>query len=169
MNQTNPKNSRILAVAPATGRVGFAVLEGNDSLVSWGVKSIEGDMNPQSIKAIEKLITDYQPEMLILEDATAKGSRRCLRIRKLVPQIIMLANAHQMKVKLFSRHQLMKTFFPDGEGTKHALAETLAQRFPDELESELPPKRKAWMAEDRRMDIFIAVALVLTFRLKQAR
>jgi len=52
-------------------------------------------------------------------------------------------------------------FFADGQGTKHALAEILAARFPEELGCRLPPKRRPWMSEDYRMDIFDAVALAL--------
>jgi hypothetical protein len=44
----------------------------------------------------------------------------------------------------------------------------IAQRFPEQLTAELPPKRKAWMSADAKIDIFVAVALALTFRLKQA-
>jgi hypothetical protein len=62
---------------------------------------------------------------------------------------------------------IMKTFITDGQGTKHALAEIMAERFPDELGSRLPPKRKPWMSEDSRMNIFDAAALALVFRLKK--
>jgi hypothetical protein len=55
-------------------------------------------------------------------------------------------------------------FFADGCGTKHALAEIIAERFPKELGFRLPPKRRAWMSEDSRMDIFDAVALALMVR-----
>ena len=41
------------------------------------------------------------------------------------------------------------------------MAEILVKRFPEELGSRLPPKRRPWMSEDSRMDIFDAVALAL--------
>jgi hypothetical protein len=41
------------------------------------------------------------------------------------------------------------------------LAEILATRFPEELAPRLPPKRKPWISEDYRMDIFDAVALAI--------
>ena len=59
-------------------------------------------------------------------------------------------------------------FFADGEGTKHALAEILAKRFPEELATRLPPKRRPWTSEDYRMDILDAVALVLVFRQRKS-
>jgi hypothetical protein len=62
-----------------------------------------------------------------------------------------------------------RVFFADGRGTKHALAEILSERFPEELGSRLPPKRRAWMSEDYRMGIFDAVALILMLRLKKTK
>src|ERR1039457_2771097 len=161
MNQINPKHFRILAIAPSTRGFGFAVLEGQETLVDWGVKTVKGDKNVQSLAKVEKLIAHYQPGLLVLEDASAKGSRRSPRIRKLSQQIINMAVTRKVSVKLFSRDQVMKTFTTDGHGTKHAMAEIIAKRFPEELGSRLPPKRKPWMSEDSRMNIFDAVALAL--------
>jgi hypothetical protein len=39
------------------------------------------------------------------------------------------------------------------------MAVVLAQKFPDELASRLPSKRKLYDSEDARMDIFMAVGL----------
>ena len=166
MKKIQPKHFRILAIAPSTRGFGFAVLEWQETLVDWGVKTVKGDKNVQSLAKVEKLITHYQPGTLVLEDASAKNSRRSPRIRKLSQQIIKMAANRKASVKLFSRDQMMKTFIPDGQGTKHALAEILAKRFPEELGSRLPPKRKPWMSEDSRMNIFDAVALAMMFQLK---
>jgi hypothetical protein len=72
-------------------------------------------------------------------------------------------------VALFSQEEVRKAIFADGCGTKHALAEIFAKRFPEELASRLPPKRRLWMSEDYRMHIFDAVALALVLRLDRAR
>jgi RNase H-fold protein (predicted Holliday junction resolvase) len=166
MNQINPKHFRVLAITPSTRGFGFAVLEGKDTLVDWGVKTVKGNKNANSLAKVEELITHYQPGVMVLQDASAKDSRRSPRIRKLGQQIKKLAAVRKVSVKLFSREQVMKTFFADGQGTKYALAEILAKRFPEELGSRLPPKRKPWMSEDSRMNMFEAVALALAFRLK---
>jgi hypothetical protein len=86
------------------------------------------------------------------------------RIRRLGPQIVKLAKAKKVNVKLFSREQVMKVLIPDGKRTKHALAEIVAGQFPEQLGSKLPPKRKAWMREHYQMGIFDAVGLVFAFR-----
>src|SRR2546422_6406966 len=75
-----------------------------------------------------------------------------------------MARSRKLRVTLFSRERVRQVFFADGKGTKDALAEILAKRFPEELGFRLPPKRRPWMSEDYRMGIFDAVALALTLR-----
>jgi hypothetical protein len=150
MNRGDPKNLRILAIAPSTRGFGFSVLEG-ERLIDWGVKSVKGDKNKQSLLKIKEMISRYHPGVLVFEDYSAKGSRRSPRIRK-------------VRVKLFSRQQVRKAFFADGQGTKDVLADMLAKQFPEELGFRLPPKRRPWMSEAYQMGIFEAVALVLIFR-----
>jgi len=169
MKKTLPKYPRILSIAPSTRGFGFAVLEGLDTLVDWGVKSVTGDKNHGSIKKVQELIAHYEPEVMVLQDTSIKHSRRAARIRALSRKIIALAATRKVSVALFSHEQIRRVFFADGQGTKHALAEILAKRFPEELGSRLPPKRRPWKSEDYRMDIFDAVALVLVLRLKQAK
>lgn len=167
MNKTQPEHIRILAIAPSTRGFGFAVLESQGTLVDWGVKTVKGDKNVQSLAKVEKLITHYKPDELVLEDATAKNSRRSVRIKILSQKIITMAATRKVKVTLFSHEQLLRIYFNDGRGTKYAIAKILAEKFPQQLGSRLPPKRRPWMSQDYRMDIFDAVALVLAFRLKK--
>jgi Holliday junction resolvasome RuvABC endonuclease subunit len=169
MKKRLPKYPRILAIAPSTRGFGFALLEGLDMLVDWGGKSAEGDKNSQSLAKVEGLIAHYQPDVMALQDTSTKNSRRSVRIRTLSQQIITLAATRKVNVVLFSREQVRRVFFANGQGTKHALAEIIAKRFPEEMGSRLPPKRRAWMSEDSRMDIFDAVALAVMPRLKKAK
>jgi Holliday junction resolvasome RuvABC endonuclease subunit len=155
---------RILSIAPSTRGFGFAVLEGKDTLVDWGVKTVQGNKNTNSLAKMKELIAYYQPEVLVLEDT--EGSRRSVRIKALSRKIIALVATRKVCVKLFSQEQVRRTFFVDGIGTKHAVAEIIAQRFPEELASRLPPKRKPWVSEHYQMDIFDAVALAFVFPLK---
>lgn len=159
MPQILQKHLRILAIAPSTRGFGFAVIEGKETFIDWGVKSVKGNKNAESLKKVKALIAHYQPGMLVLQDT--EHSRRSARIRTLSKRLIAMAATHKVRVKLFSREQVMQVFFADAPGTKQALAEILAVRFPDELGSRLPPKRRPWMSEDSRMDIFEAVALAL--------
>jgi len=167
MNHSQPKHFCILAIALSTRGFGFVVLEGQEMFINWGVKTFKREnKNAQSLAQVKKLIAQYQPGTLILEDASSKGSRRASRIRMLTRQISKMAAPLKVSVKLFSREQVMKTFFTDGKGTKHRLAEIMASRFPEQLGLQLPPKRKPWQSEDSRMSIFGAVALAMVFQTK---
>lgn len=138
---------------------GYAVLDGDGTLADRGVRTVTGDKNKQSLESAVALIAHYQPGVLVLEDASAKDSRRSLRIRELTKQIA--AAARGVKVKLYSQEKVRCAYFAEGKGTKHALAEIIASRFPEDLGLQVPPKRKPWDSEDYRMGIFDAVALAL--------
>ena len=114
------------------------------------------------------MIAHYEPDVLVLEDASAKPVRRAPRIRALAKRLVSMSKKQDVSVILLKREQLRRIFFGDGQGTKYALAQILAERYPDELGLRLPPKRRPWMSEDSRMDIFGAVALALAARRARA-
>src|SRR5437867_4414730 len=80
MNTYTNKIRRILAIDACPRGFGFAVIENSDRLIDWGVKELRGDKNPKSRTAIEKLIACYEPDLVVVEDCTARGSRRRRRI-----------------------------------------------------------------------------------------
>ena len=164
MNQSLPRYPRILTIAPCTKGFGYAVLEGHKLLVGWGVKTVEGDKNDGAIKKVEEMLAHYNPQVMVLEDTAIKGSRRSTRIKRLTKRLVAVAERHNIKVALFSQKEIRRAFFGDYPGTKHALAENIAERFPEELRFLLPPKRRDWMSQDSRMDIFDAVALALMIK-----
>ena len=160
MKKILPQIPRILGIAPSTRGFGFAVLEG-EGLIDWGVKTVNGDKNKQCLLKLEEMISHYQPDVMVLEDYSAEGSRRSPRIRKLAVQMIAVAKTHKVSVALFSRKEIRKAFFADGQGTKDALTEILAKRFPEELGFRLPKRRRPWMSEAYQMGILDALALAL--------
>ena len=100
--------------------------------------------------------------MIVLEDGTGRGSRRCLRVQELIRGLRSLAEDHKIRSASFSRAKIQKAFAERVAKTKHEIAGTIAQRFP-ELAARVPPRRKAWMSEVPRMHIFDAMSLALTF------
>lgn len=166
MTRLQSRNLRVLAIAPSTRGFGFAVLEGEEVLVDWGATEVKHDKNAETLAKVERLIVHYQPDVLVLPDALQKKSRRSARIKSLCQEIAPLAETRKIKVKTISNEQVRKRLVGTAEATKHAIAEMLAKRFQAELGSLLPPKRRPWTSEDRRMDIFDAVALALVFKAK---
>ena len=162
--KTIPSHPRILAIAPSSRGFGYAVVEGYDALVDWGVKEIKKDKNAGAVARLKDMIRLHEPEVFVLEDAGAKGSRRHLRIRALAKRMVALARHLDVPVMLFSRAKVRKAYFADGKGTKDALARIILEKYPDDLSSWMPPRRKLWTSEDSRMGIFEAVALALLVR-----
>ena len=168
MSQRNPRQYRLLAVALSSRGFGYAVLEGEYSLIECGAKSVKGrDKNGQCVLRVKKLVEFYRPDVLALQDATAKGPRRAPRIQTLNRRIKEMAKKHKLKVAAFSGKQVRGLLMGNEKATKHEMAEILASQFPNELASRLPPKRRPWMSEDGRMDIFGAVALAAAFRVDE--
>ena len=162
MTYIRSKEVRVLAIDPLSRGIAFVVLEGAQNLIDWGIKGAVRNKNAQCLRRLARLIEHYQPEILIVEDTTAKGCRRCLRVRNLIEEILKLASQKKVKTRTFSRLNVRKGFSACSAYTKHQIAVAISQRFP-ELVPYLPRLRKPWMSEDERMSIFDAAALALTF------
>ena len=163
MTRAYRQEYRILAIAPSTRGFGFAVLDNDKRLLDWAGKSVKGDKNSGCMKKVQQLIVQYQPEVIVLPDASAKGSRRSQRIRALCQQLIDAAGTQKIRVGSFSSLQVRQNLLGNSQVTKHELAQEITKEFPEELATRLPSKRKPWMSEDHRMDIFDAVALGLVY------
>ena len=162
MSRAYTKDIRVLAIDPSTRGFGFAVLEGPNLLIDWGVKETKTDKNKRSLRLISELIEQYEPGVLVLEDYAGKGSRRCRRVAGLIDEISKLAEKRKVRIKEFSRADVQKVFAESGATTKQEIAVGITKRFP-ELAPRLPRFRKPWMSEDYRMSIFDAVALGIAF------
>jgi hypothetical protein len=149
---------RFLAIDPTSKGFGFAVLEGPDTLVDWGVKHATG--NRECLQQAVALIGRYQPEVLVVERTDAAGCLRRLRARQLIGDLLALARERELRARRISRQTVLRYFVKSGFATKRQIAVALSIRFP-ELEPYLPPERKPWMSEDERMGIFDAVAFGL--------
>jgi Holliday junction resolvasome RuvABC endonuclease subunit len=153
---------RVLAIDPTSRGFGFAILEGPEILIDWGVKQTRVRKNPRCLKQVQELIERYEPEMIVVEDCAAKGSRRCLRVRNLIQSIRVLAANRRIRTRCFSPLRVRQVFSEQDAWTKHEIATAIARQLP-ELGPHLPAFRKPWMSEDERMAIFDAVAFALTY------
>ena len=155
------REKRILAIDPANKGFGFAVMEGPETLIDWGIKGVKGKKSVSFLESISGLIDQYEPDLVVFEDWSGAGSRRCKRIQEVLNGIHELCNKKKVKARSFSRSQVRRAFSGSDASTKHQIAQAIAQRLP-ELAPRLPPFRKCWMSEDYRMNIFDAVSLGIT-------
>ena len=157
------EHTRVLGIVASSRGIGFAVMEGKNTLVDWGAKMLTGDKNAASLSNITKLIRQYRPDAIALENTRPNRSERGERVQALAYEIAALARSYNITVARFTRKQLNRALIPDKRGTKYAVAEYLAARYPQELGLRLPRKRRNYDNEDPRMDLFDAVALAEHF------
>lgn len=153
---------RALAIDPGGPRFGFAVLEGRDRLIDWGLRKIKDGKTSRGIRAVVDLIERYQPDALVLEEVRDKHAGRSPRVRRLVTSIEALGAERKIRTHCFTRSRMRAVFLQDGAFSKAEIAGVIADRLPV-LSLSLPPVRKPWMSEDHRVNIFEAVALAMTF------
>jgi hypothetical protein len=160
---------RVLAIDPIKRGFGFAVLDGPDSLIEWGIKGTSRGQEPRErwcLRQATELLDFYRPDRVVLEDCLASGSRRGRRGEVLIDRVAELAEERGIPVRRISRARVYRTFGPSRAWTKYKIALAIAGRFP-ELGWRLPPIRKPWMSEDVRMAIFDAVALAQAFYVRR--
>jgi Holliday junction resolvasome RuvABC endonuclease subunit len=159
MSQSQATEKRVLAIDPTSRGFGYAVLEGPERLIDWGVVQVRDDKESACLKRIERLIERYVPDVIVLEDSPR--SRRCARVRQLIDRIRQLADNKRIPARSFSRSKIRRAFAPFGAVTKSQIAAQIAKLFV-ELAPHLPGVRKIWRSEDGRSAIFDAVSLALT-------
>jgi hypothetical protein len=149
----------VMAIFPNTRGFGYAVFE--DILpVDWGVSGVGGSRrNDACIRRVTALLEKYNPDILLLRDSSEARSSRIARLIHAIAGSPRDPNAACIVV---SRRHVRQAFGYLARPTRPAIARAIAARIPF-FEPLLPPVRKIWNGEDRRMGLFDAVALALTY------
>ena len=156
--EPTPKNVRILAIDPTLRGFGFAVLEGPERLVDWGVAEVWSRSSKEFLSRVESFIDRHHPDIIVLEDLN--DTRRGKKARNKTALVGAHAISRRIAVRMVSRKQVRDAFQMYGL-TKFQVAQAIAKMFP-ELTPRLPRHRKPWMSEDERMNIFDAASFGLT-------
>src|ERR1700674_416749 len=153
----------IFAIHLQTRGFAYVLFEESRIPIDWGVYDARGaDKNARSLIRINSLLELHTPDVLVLQDMSEQGTRRARRIRELNRRAAELADQRGVRVKRYSRAQVMEYFAELGAVTKHKIAEAIAKHIPA-LNLYVPPARKPWMSENARMGIFDAAALAWLF------
>jgi hypothetical protein len=162
MRQTG-RHRLTLSIYLNTRGFAFVVFEGHLSPFDWGIREIRGPRKcSRCLLRITQIVDRYAPDVLVVQDTSAHGTQRARWITALNTSITVLAKDRDIAVFAYSREQVRAAFEPYECPNKHSLAELIAKQIPA-FERYVPPPRKPWMSEDRRMGIFDAAALGLVF------
>ena len=156
------ENSRVLAIDPLASGFGYAVLEGPQMLIDWGVTSMRDYKRCRSLYAFTKLIAHYQPNVVVIKDVESTSTEKPNEVTKLADSLTKKAQVKMIPVKHYSLKEVQKLFSRIGGGNKEEIADAIMDWFP-QLEAYRPPRRKPGDGEDRRINIFDAVALAFLF------
>lgn len=148
---------RILSIDPTSKGFAWCLLESGRTLVDWGTVHVDPPHHENSIKRVTSLLEVFRPDMIAVEDCT-KDSRRSGRAPELILNIEKLARSRRVQASRISRKSVEELFAP--ASGKHEIALAIAEVFP-ELKLRLPRKRRPWMTEDERMNVFDAVSFAL--------
>lgn len=144
---------RVLALAPASGRIGSVFLVAGE-LIDWQISTKGARSGPDAAAHTQELINDFHPDVVVTEDpetARRKGGRTLA----LIAAVARTAEHNQLLgVSLPRRHDF---------ANKYLEAEALVEQFPD-LEPWQPRRRRFYDNEPRNTVIFEALALALQLK-----
>ena len=141
----------------------FVLFEGELAPRNWGTIEARGeDKRERVLSRIDRLLSRYKPDVVVLQDTSQGGTHRPHRIRRLNEAVAETAERQGFAVVSFSRAEVREDFGYLDSVTKDTIAAAIAKHIPA-FERFLPPPRKYWNSEDARMGIFDAAALALTF------
>ncbi len=151
-----------MSVFPNWHGFAYVIFEG-EALLDWGMSDVRRPgKNRTCLERISRLLDRYEPEVLLLRDTSDLITPRDRRLVALIEAIQELAAAKPLKTLLVSRKQIQDAFGELETPTRAAIIRAIADRIPA-FEWFLPPSRKIWESEDRRMGLFDAAALAMTF------
>ena len=159
---------RILAIDPGTREMGYAILDEYDPIY-YGVKTLKKKrptcvLLKETRKIIRRLIEDYNPKILVIEETFFYKHKNAYRLIAMAEEIKRVAKREKLKVFEYAPKTIRKAICKSGKATKREVAEVLCSRYP-ELHVYLTQDRK-WK-EKYWGHMFDALALGLTHFLKK--
>jgi len=155
------KQPPIMAIHATSHGFGFVVMSGPFSLVDWGTRDATKDKNATCLVKVTELINRYDPHTVVLEDPS-RNPRRSARIQRLYTAVAGLCHGRSIDLAVFSRDDMHRCYATVGAVSWQDIAEAVGRQL-EPLRNRLPARRKAWQSESRRMSIFAAAAIAMTY------
>lgn len=153
---------KVLSIDPGTKHLGVAFFEGKN-LIYHGVKIIKHLKSPEETlqegkKLILRLITDYKPDVLVVEKTFFSNNRNSALLNVFADEIQSVGKRKGLIVKSFAANTVRKQICGNGSASKDEVAKVVVSLYP-ELKPYLTSDRK-WKETFHR-NMFDAVALGL--------
>jgi hypothetical protein len=155
------RDDLVMAFYPNARGFAYVIFEGPFYPVDWGVSDVlhkEGRVSA-CVRRLSALMDRYRPDCLILREGSEGGTSSAKTLGETAEE---LAGRKGVPTYQVSRQDIQRAFAHLGSPTRCAIAESIAKQIPM-FAPLMPPPRKIWNGEDRRMALFDAVALAVTF------
>ena len=139
----------IMAVAVASGQVGFALLH-RGVLIDWGTSYDAVKSSAALVGFLQERINDWKPDIIVTEQ-TGPGCRKGRRTKRLIEAVANLASYNPVLDLSIPRARP----YP----SKHDEAVALAKRYPEVAGYVPTRKRRFFDPEPRGMILFEALLL----------
>lgn len=157
----NHMDTTIMGIFPHTKGYGYCLFRQDGTLLDFGSTVIRPVNNEKCLEHISSYLQSAKPHIIILRDDAEKGFKGSERIRTLLADIKRIAQDEGILVATYGRNDIRATFSIFGAKNKYEVALKLCVDLPV-LQMKLPKERRLGYAEDYRMSMFDAVALVYT-------
>jgi len=152
----------VLAMQPFARGLAFVLFEGPLSPIDWAIKEAPGSRRYELILATTKSLIDrYQPDVLVVRAHRVYQKAYPRPPRRFEQAIVSYAAGQAIECKRYTREEIRLCFQDTGANTRYEIAQAIAAHVPA-LSHRLPPVKKLWQSEDRRMALFDAASLALT-------
>jgi hypothetical protein len=151
----------VLAFYPNARGFSYVVFEGPHSPVDWGMSDLPAKQKERRcLRRFETLMDQFRPDAVVLRRLPCRQRTTC--VARAFQALEGLAKKRQVQAISISREKIRERFIFLDSTDRYAIAEVISRQIPP-FAPYLPPKRKIWNGEDRRMGLFDAAALALTF------
>lgn len=141
---------RVLAIAAASGRVGYVFLVGGQ-LIDWQMSRLAAKSTAKAVGVVQQWINDLRPDVLVTEKIY-KAKKKGQHTKEIIAAIAAIA-AHNYLLDVSVQR-------PRDYANKYAEAAALAELYPD-LKPWQPKQRRFFDNEPRETVLFEALALGL--------
>lgn len=161
---------RIIAFEIRASKFGFAVLEGRDRLLDWGVRTFGegvGSFESTLSDRLGTLLMFHDPAVVVIRNREPQSTTNDKKVRMIIGTLKQVIRPGSTKLRILTTRQIRDRFAFGGSTTKHDIARNLSERF-EELSFKLPNKRKAYQSEAPVMLVFDALATAVAFSERRA-
>jgi hypothetical protein len=162
MNTAPINKGLVLAIHPTARGFGWVLFESPLAPVDWGIAFAKRGRNERLFKRFERLLSRYEPSVLVLEEFERGTTLRAGITERLCQTMMHLARLRGMEVHAFRRSAIRAVFATVGARTRYEIAEIVRQQI-DAFSHRMPRRRTLLTRPDPKQSLFDAAAVAVTY------